>query len=364
VAACAEDIGARGDCLRTTARVPIPAMQDRNLALEVVRITEAAALSSARLMGRGDRKLADHVAVEAMRRAFDTIDIRGTVVIGEGERDEAPMLFIGERVGMGWTSRGGAPDDTSPKVDIAVDPLEGTNLCATGAPDAIAVIAIADDGQFLNAPDTYMQKIAVGPAAKGQVDLRQSPTWNLQRIAKALSKRIEDLTAVILDRDRHADLIGEVRQAGARIRLIGDGDVSGAVMTCTEDSGIDVLFGTGGAPEGVIAAAAMRCMGGELQGRLKFRSDEERARAKAMGVLDPDKVYATEELAQGHVMFAATGVTQGYLLDGVRFFGGGAKTQSIVMRSKSGTVRRIDATHHFDTKPVYFHAAEPTGGAS
>ena len=341
-------------------------MQDRNLALEVVRITEAAALSSARLMGRGDRKLADHVAVEAMRRAFDTIDIRGTVVIGEGERDEAPMLFIGERVGMGWTSNGGAGDDSSPKVDIAVDPLEGTNLCATGAPDAIAVIAIADDGQFLNAPDTYMQKIAVGPAAKGQIDLRQTPTWNLERIAKAKNKRIEDLTAVILDRDRHADLIGEVRQAGARIRLIGDGDVSGAVMTCTEDSGIDVLFGTGGAPEGVIAAAAMRCMGGELQGRLRFRSDEERARAKTMGVLDADKVYATEELAQGHVMFAATGVTQGYLLDGVRFFGGGAKTQSIVMRSKSGTVRVIHATHHFQTKPVYFHSAEPstasTGG--
>ncbi len=323
-------------------------MQDRNLALEVVRITEAAALASARLMGRGDRKHADHVAVEAMRRAFDAIDIRGTVVIGEGERDEAPMLFIGETVGAGW-----ARGDASPKVDIAVDPLEGTNLCATGAPDAISVIAIADDGQFLNAPDTYMQKIAVGPEARGQIDLRESPTWNLQRIAKAKNKKVEDVTAVILDRDRHTELIAEVRQAGARIRLIGDGDVSGAVMTANPDSGIDVLFGTGGAPEGVIAAAAMKCVGGELQGRLRFRSAEEKARAERMGVKDEHRIYQTEDLAKGDVMFAATGVTKGYLLDGVRFFGDSAKTESIVMRSKSGTVRVINATHHFNTKPKY-----------
>jgi len=325
---------------------------DRNLALEVVRITEAAALASARLMGRGDRKLADHVAVEAMRRAFDTIDIRGCVVIGEGERDEAPMLYIGEKVGHGWLG----DDQDSPKVDIAVDPLEGTNLCATGAPDAISVIAIADDGQFLNAPDTYMEKLAVGPECRGLIDLRESPTWNLERIAKAKGKKMEEVTAVILDRERHADLIGEVRQAGARIRLIGDGDVSGAVMTAYAESGIDVLFGTGGAPEGVIAAAALRCVGGELQGRLKFRSDEERARGTRMGVKSSDHIYATEELAQGHVMFAATGVTQGYLLDGVTFTGGGATTESIVMRSKSGTVRRIKATHRFDTKPAYFAA--------
>ncbi|MDB4962877.1 MAG: Fructose 6-bisphosphatase GlpX type [Myxococcales bacterium] len=321
-------------------------MQDRNLALEVVRITEAAALASARLMGRGDRKLADHVAVEAMRRAFDTIDIRGTVVIGEGERDEAPMLFIGETVGMGWQT-----GESSPKVDIAVDPLEGTNLCATGAPDAICVIAIANEGQFLNAPDTYMQKIAVGPEARHVIDLRESPTWNLERIAKAKGKKVTDCTAVILERDRHADLIAEVRQAGARIRLIGDGDVSGAVMTANPDSGIDVLFGTGGAPEGVIAAAALKCVGGELQGRLRFRNDEERARAKRMGVKGEDTIYSTEELAQGDVMFAATGVTKGYLLEGVRFFGDSAKTESIVMRSKSGTVRVINATHHFNTKP-------------
>jgi len=324
-------------------------MQDRNLALEVVRITEAAALASARLMGRGDRKLADHVAVEAMRVAFDAIDIRGTVVIGEGERDEAPMLFIGERVGAGWREN----DSASPRVDIAVDPLEGTNLCATGAPDAISVIAIADDGQFLNAPDTYMQKIAVGPESRGAIDLRESATWNLQRIAKAKGKRVEDCTAVILDRDRHKDLIDEVRQAGARIRLIGDGDVSGAVMTANPDSGIDVLFGIGGAPEGVIAAAALKCVGGELQGRLRFRNDEERARAARMGVKSEDTIYATEDLARGDVMFAATGVTKGYLLDGVRFFGDSARTESIVMRSKSGTVRVINATHHFHTKPKY-----------
>jgi fructose-1,6-bisphosphatase II len=322
-------------------------MQDRNLALEVVRITEAAAMASARLMGKGDRKLADHVAVEAMRRAFDHMDIRGTVVIGEGERDEAPMLYIGEQVGAGWKN------ETSPKVDIAVDPLEGTNLCATGAPDAISVIAIADDGQFLNAPDTYMQKIAVGPEARGQIDLRESVTWNLTRIAKAKGKKVEECTAVVLDRERHADIIGELRQCGARIRLIGDGDVSGAVMTCNPDSGIDVLFGTGGAPEGVIAAAALKCVGGELQGRLKWRSPEELARGKKMGITDADKIYSHEELAKGDVMFAATGVTKGYLVEGVRFYGESAKTESIVMRSKSGTVRVINATHHFNTKPKY-----------
>ncbi|MBK9030181.1 MAG: class II fructose-bisphosphatase [Myxococcales bacterium] len=327
-------------------------MNDRNLALEVVRITEAAALASARLMGRGDRNLADHVAVEAMRRAFDTIDIRGTVVIGEGERDEAPMLFIGEKVGAGWLDN----DADSPKVDIAVDPLEGTNLCATGAPDAISVIAIADDGQFLNAPDTYMQKIAVGPECRGVIDLRESPTWNLERIAKALGKKINEVTAVILERDRHTELIDEVRRTGARIRLITDGDVAGAVLTAIPHSGIDVLFGTGGSPEGVISAAAMRCAGGELQGRLRYRNDEERARAAKMGVRPEDHIYTTDELAQGNVMFAATGVTQGYLLDGVTFTGGGATTASIVMRSKSGTVRRINATHRFDTKPSYFAA--------
>jgi fructose-1,6-bisphosphatase II len=323
-------------------------LNDRNLALEMVRVTEAAALASARLMGRGDRRQADHLAVEAMRRMFDTIDVRGTVVIGEGERDEAPMLFIGERVGHGWSPE----DPGSPRVDIAVDPLEGTNLCATGEPDAIAVIALADDGQFLNAPDTYMEKIAVGPEARGVIDLRESWTWNLKQIAKTKGMKVEDLTAIILDRPRHEDLINEVRQAGARIRLISDGDISAAIMTCKEESGIDVLFGTGGAPEGVIAAAALRCVNGDLQGRLKFRNDDERARARKMGISDEHRIYQLDELASGHVMFAATGVTKGSFLDGVRFFGGGARTESVVMRSRSGTVRTLQSTHHFETKPT------------
>ena len=323
-------------------------MDDRNLALEVVRVTEAAALASAREMGRGNHDYADHVAVEAMRKAFDRIDICGTVVIGEGERDEAPMLYIGEQVGGGWGT-----DSGSPRVDIAVDPLEGTNLCATGAPDALSVIAIADDGQFLNAPDTYMEKIAVGPGARGVIDLRESWTWNLTRIAKALHKDISDMTAVILDRERHRDLIAEVRAAGARIRLIGDGDVSAAIMTCKEEAGVDVLFGTGGAPEGVIAAAALRCIGGDMQGRLRFRHDEERDRAKAMGVSDSERIYQLDELATGNVMFAATGVTNGSYLDGIRFFGGGAVTDSVVMRSKSGTVRHINSVHRFATKPGF-----------
>jgi fructose-1,6-bisphosphatase class II len=281
-----------------------------------------------------------------MRHTFDEVDVAGTIVIGEGERDEAPMLYIGEQVGAGKAGQ--------PEIDIAVDPLEGTNLCATGAPDAICVIAIADDGQFLNAPDTYMQKIAVGPEARNVIDLRESATWNLERIAKAKGKKVQDCTAVILDRDRHADLIAEVRQCGARIRLIGDGDVSGAVMTANPDSGVDVLFGTGGAPEGVISAAALKCVGGGFQGRLRWRSPEELARGKRMGITDEDRIYQIEDLAKGNVMFAATGVTKGYLLDGVRFLSDNvAKTESIVMRSKSGTVRVINATHHFDTKPKY-----------
>jgi fructose-1,6-bisphosphatase II len=324
-------------------------MDDRNLALEVVRVTEAAALASARLMGRGDRDGADQAATEAMRQAFDRIDIRGTVVIGEGERDEAPMLYIGEQVGHGWKDGG----DDSPRVDIAVDPLEGTNLVATGAPDALAVIAIADDGKFLNAPDTYMEKIAVGPAARGMIDMRESITWNIERIAESENKKVEDVTVIILDRPRHKELIEEVRAAGCRIRLIGDGDVAAAIATCKDETGIDALFGTGGAPEGVLAAAALRCVGGDMQGRLRFRSDEERERAKKMGVADEDKIYAIDELASGNVMFAATGVTTGSFLDGVFYFGGGARTESLVMRSKSGTVRVIRSTHRFEHKPAY-----------
>jgi fructose-1,6-bisphosphatase class II len=316
---------------------------DRNLALEVVRVTEAAALASARLMGRGDRNAADAAAVEAMRKALDSVRFAGTVVIGEGERDEAPMLYIGEKVG-------GAAE---PKVDIAVDPLEGTNLCAVGAPDSMAVIAIAEDGQFLNAPDTYMDKIAVGPSGKGVIDIAKSPTENLRRLAQAKGCQVQDLTAIILERPRHEPLIEEVRRAGARIRLITDGDVSAAISTCRSETGIDVLFGIGGAPEGVLAAAALRCVGGDMQGRLKPRNDGERERMAAMGIRDAERVYRIDELARGEVMFAGTGVTDGALLRGVRFVPGGAVTHSIVMRSKTATVRYIEAHHHFERKPNY-----------
>jgi fructose-1,6-bisphosphatase II len=328
----------------TTTTTPRPTL-DRNLALEVVRVTEAAALACARLMGRGDRHAADEAAVVAMRRAFDGVLVRGTVVIGEGERDEAPMLYIGEKVG------GGSEHD--PEVDIAVDPLEGTNLCALGLPNAIAVVAIADKGNLLHAPDCYMDKIAVGPAARGVVDLDKSPTDNLKAIAHAKDMYVEDLTAVILDRERHQKLIAEVRKTGARVKLISDGDVSAAISACMEGTGIDVLFGSGGAPEGVLAAAALRCLGGDLQGRLVYRNDGERERARKMGIHDLDKKWSLTELARGDVMFAATGVTSGDLMKGVRYFKGGAHTHSIVMRSKSGTIRHIDAEHHFDRKPNY-----------
>lgn len=316
---------------------------DRNFALEFVRVTEAAALASARLMGRGDEKAADQAAVEAMRRMLGSIQFDGTVVIGEGERDEAPMLYIGEKVGKG----------DGPKLDLALDPLEGTTICAMGGNNSISVIAIAEEGNFLHAPDTYMQKIAVGPQAKGAIDLKAAPTQNLKRIAEAKGCYIEDLTVIILDRPRHADLIAEVRKSGARIYLIGDGDVSAAIATCVPESGVDVLFGVGGAPEGVIAAAALRCMGGDFQGQLAFRNDEERVRAKKMGVKDLDKIYQIDELARGNVMFCATGITQGTFLDGVRFSAGGARTHSIVMRSESGTIRTITAEHHFERKPKY-----------
>jgi fructose-1,6-bisphosphatase class II len=315
---------------------------DRNLALEAIRVTEAAALSCARLTGRGDEKAADQAAVDAMRRAFDALPIDGTVVIGEGERDEAPMLYIGEKVGSG-----------GPKVDIALDPLEGTTICATGAPNALAVIAMADGGNLLHCPDTYMEKIAAGPAGKGVVDLNKTPTQNLQALAEAKRCNVEDLTVIILSRPRHEALIKEVRQAGARIRLIGDGDVSAAIATTKPETGIDLLLGIGGAPEGVLAAAALRCVGGEFQGRLAPRNNEEIERAKKMGVSDIKKKFSLEELAAGDVMFAATGVTDGDYLDGVHFFPGGATTQSVVMRSKTRTIRIINATHYFDHKPNY-----------
>jgi len=315
---------------------------DRNLALEAVRVTEAAALNCARLTGRGDEKAADQAAVDAMRRAFNALAIDGTIVIGEGERDEAPMLYIGEKVGAG-----------GPKVDIALDPLEGTTICATGAPNALAVIAMAEHGNFLHSPDTYMDKIAVGPMGKGVIDLDKTPTQNLQALAEAKRCHIEDLTVIILYRPRHEALIKEVREAGARIRLITDGDVSAAIATTKPETGIDLLLGIGGAPEGVLAAAALRCVGGDMQGRLKPRNEHEIERAKKMGITDINKKFSIEELAAGDVMFAATGVTDGDYLQGVHFFPGGATTQSVVMRSKSRTIRVINATHYFEHKPIY-----------
>jgi fructose-1,6-bisphosphatase II len=318
---------------------------DGNLALESIRITEAAGLASARLMGRGDRPGADRAAVEAMRRALDALHIDGEIVIGRGERDEAPMLFAGEKVGRGKSG------DVA--VEIAVDPLEGTELCATGAANAVSVIAMATKGRLFRAPDAYMDKIAVGPGARGAIDLRRSATENLRRIADALGKHLDDLTVVILDRPRHEKLVREVREAGARIKLIGDGDVAGALSTCFAESGVDVLLGSGGAPEGVIAAAALRCVGGDLQGRLSWRNERERDRARELGLGDVDKVYSAEELAGGDVMFAATGVTNGDLLRGVRFPGDGAVTHSVVMRSRSGTLRYIETVHRFKRKPNY-----------
>lgn len=316
---------------------------NRNLAMEFVRVTEMAAIASARLMGRGDEKAADQAAVDAMRAMLDSVECDATVVIGEGERDEAPMLYIGEKVGSG----------NGAKLEIALDPLEGTTICAHGGPNSISVMAIGEAGNMLHAPDTYMLKIATGREGKGIIDIRQSPTENLKRLADAKKCRVQDLTAVILDRPRHKDLIEEVRAAGARIQLIGDGDVSAAISTATPNSGIDILFGIGGAPEGVISAAALQCLGGEFQGILKPRNNEEITRAAKMGISDINKVFQIHELAKGNLMFCATGVTTGNFLDGVIFKSWGCYTHSIVMRSESGTIRHIRAEHHFDKKPRY-----------
>ncbi|WP_208852360.1 class II fructose-bisphosphatase [Roseomonas genomospecies 6] len=317
---------------------------DRNLALEAVRVTEAAALSASLLMGRGDEKLADQAAVDAMRQALNTLYIDGTVVIGEGERDEAPMLYIGEKVGAG-IGRG-------PKVDIALDPLEGTTICATGGPNSLAVIAMADEGGFLNAPDVYMDKIAVGSGLpEGVVDLDETPANNLKALAKAKGTEVQELLVCILNRPRHAELIARVREAGARIMLINDGDVSGVIATSQAGTGVDMYVGSGGAPEGVLAAAALRCIGGQFQGRLLFRNDDEKARAARWGVKDLNKKYSLTELASGNVMFAATGVTDGAMLRGVRRYPGGATTHSVIMRSKSGTVRYVEAHHNLQRKP-------------
>lgn len=312
---------------------------DRNLALEAVRVTEAAALAASKQMGRGDEKAADQVAVDAMRKALNSLNIEGTVVIGEGERDEAPMLYIGEKVG----TRNG------PKLDIALDPLEGTTITAQGGPNALAVVAMAEHGGFLNAPDVYMNKIAVGGRLpENLIDLDLPVPENLNNVARAKGISVDSLVVCIMDRPRHEDLIKQVRAAGARISLIGDGDVSGVIATAQPDSGIDLYMGIGGAPEGVLAAAALRCLGGQMQGRLVFRTDAEKERAARWGITDLNRKYKLEELAGGNVMFAATGVTQGAMLNGVRHFRGGARTQSIVMRSKTRTIRLIETIHHFE----------------
>jgi fructose-1,6-bisphosphatase II len=317
---------------------------ERNLALEVVRVTEAAALSSARWMGLGNAKAADQAAMDAMRRGFDAVSFSGSVVIGQGERDEVPMLFTGERIGGG----------DGPELDVALDPLDGANSVSQGRANAMAVVAITDKGGLFRAPDTYMEKIAVGPRAKGAVDLSLSPTQNLENIANAMKCYVEDLTVVILDRPVHAELIRSVREAGARIKLIQDGDVSAAIATAFPESGVDILMGIGGAPEGVLAAAALQCLGGDMQGRLRPRNDQEVERARRVGVKDIERIYGIGDLVSGtELMFAATGVTDGDLLRGVRFFGGGARTHSVVIRRRSATTRFIEATHRFDRRPVY-----------
>ena len=315
------------------------------LALEMVRVTEAAAIESARYMGRGERDEADAAATSAMRATMDEIEFAGRIVIGEGERDEAPMLYIGERVG-----KTGAERREVPAIDIAVDPLEGTNLVAHGQAGAITVLCASEAGGLTNAPDTYMEKLCVGPPAVGKVDIRETPTDNLRHIAEALGRKVSDITVVILERPRHEALIAEVRGAGARIKLIGDGDLSAAISCAVSGTGVHAVMGIGGAPEGVLSAAALRCLGGEIQARLRFRNDEERARAERMGTpADEQRVYTTTDLAPGETLvFSATGVTEGDLLQGVRFFGGGARTHSLVMGYQSKQVRFVDTVHMFD----------------
>jgi fructose-1,6-bisphosphatase II len=317
---------------------------ERELALEFCRVTEAAALASARWMGKGDKEAADGAAVEAMRSVFDTIHMDGIVVIGEGEMDEAPMLYIGEKVGTG----------EEPQIDIAVDPLEGTNVVAKGLNGAIAVLAAAKRGCLLHAPDMYMDKICVGPRAAGCIDIDAPVQVNLANVAKALGKGINDLTVVILDRPRHKEIIDQVREAGARISLITDGDVSPAVACAIEDTGVDIMMGIGGAPEGVLAAAALKCLGGEMQGRLWPENEEDVERAKRLGINDVNKLLTMDDLVKGEdVFFAATGITDGSLLEGVRFTSEGALTHTVIMRGKTGTVRFIKAQHRFDKKPAY-----------
>lgn len=315
---------------------------ERSLSMEIVRVTEAAALASARWMGRGKKDEADDAATEAMRTVFDTIPMQGQVVIGEGEMDEAPMLYIGEKLGTGH----------GPKVDIAVDPVEGTNIVASGSWNALTVVGISDHGTMLHAPDMYMDKIAVGPEAVGKIDINASVTDNLKAVAKAKGKDIEDVVAILLDRPRHEKMIQEIREAGARIKLIPDGDVAAAINTAFDQTGVDILFGIGGAPEGVLAAVALKCLGGEIQGRLLPETEEQIRRCHEMGIKDVNKVLTMDDLCGGDdAIFAATGITDGELLKGVQYKGDIATTETVVMRAKSGTVRFIQGKHRLKTKP-------------
>ncbi|HLR54331.1 MAG TPA: class II fructose-bisphosphatase [Pseudogracilibacillus sp.] len=316
---------------------------ERSLSMELVRVTEAAALASARWMGRGKKNEADDAATSAMRTVFDTVPMQGTVVIGEGEIDDAPMLYIGEELGA---------DGGGPEVDVAVDPLEGTSIVASGTWNALSVLAIADGGNLLHAPDMYMDKIAVGPESVGKVDINASTKENLEAVAKAKKKDLEDIVAIVLDRPRHKQLIEEIRETGARIKLIPDGDVAAAINTAFDATGVDVLFGVGGAPEGVLAAVALKCLGGEIQGKLKPKNDDEVARCKKMGIPDINRVFLMEDFVTGDdAIFAATGVTDGELLKGVQFKGKNATTQTVVMRAKSGTIRFVDGQHSLEKKP-------------
>ncbi|WP_134683399.1 class II fructose-bisphosphatase [Brevibacillus migulae] len=316
---------------------------ERSLTLELVRVTEAAALASARWMGLGKKDEADDAATTAMRKEFENVPMDGIVVIGEGEMDEAPMLYIGEKLGQG----------IPPLVDVAVDPLEGTNIVAKGTWNAISVIAIADRGNLLHAPDMYMEKIAVGPKAVGKVDIHAPVADNLKAVAQAVGKDMSDLVAIVLDRDRHDQIIHEIRKAGARIKLIPDGDVAAAINTCFPETGVDILFGSGGAPEGVLAAVALKCLGGEIQGRLLPQNEAELERCKQMGIANPQQILYMNDLVKGDdAIFAATGVTDGELLRGVRFQGTRATTHSVVMRAKTGTVRFIEGNHRLERKPT------------
>jgi fructose-1,6-bisphosphatase class II len=322
-----------------------------DLSLDFLSVVEQAAIACAQTMGQGDRHKSDQVAVEAMRKCMDSVPIDGTIVIGEGERDEAPMLYIGEKVGMAHKPDG--KGITFPKVDIAVDPLEGTNLCATGAPNAIAVLAASNEGGLLHAPDLYMEKLVVGPSSKGAVSLDAPVADNLRAIARCLERDVEDLVVVVLERDRHQKLIEDIRATGARIRLIGDGDLSAGIAAAVVGSGVHAVMGIGGAPEGVLTAAAMRCLNGEIFARLVLRKPEDEERLRAMGVKDPKRIYTSKDLASGeNIIFAATGVTDGTLMKGVRFFGDGVRTHSLIMQSKPARVRFIDTIHVEQTRMV------------